>query len=433
MNRAQQRAIIQEANINLVNIRSLEVDYFRTFFNQFGTQCALMIGFIAGAISQVPALDNPSGAPYWTIVMYWIGSAGCVAAATHVLVCTVFISVFGQGLAIRGPVGSMISAIDGMIIEQQQVLFFFIVTVAFFAFQAIGMYWVMMDRLSAIVSTVITVIAMCLWYTHALRIFNRFRMNQKQADWVHEGDEIKDLYPSADTLNPNDYSSTGPYKKRKGLRLFQGFKFGFSRGRARSTELTSPVENPYYDMDSEGAVPNTAAADMGTGGKGVGWAKDVVGGLGKGVGAGGGEGYLSIRGPNTLFNKDAWERRYFVLLDCLIYYYKDQKSYQNDPYKPINHRPIDLEGYTMIAGTLDPPYAISLVPIDPEDIRKCWKFRCDTLSEFHRWVGILGAALQQCHTSGSNGDLLHIEGSVADSVEFQQALAMHEGRSRDGD
>jgi len=137
-----------------------------------------------------------------------------------------------------------------------------------------------------------------------------------------------------------------------------------------------------------------------------------------------------------MFNKEAWQIRYFVLTDALIYYYSDQQAYQKDPYKPINHRPIDLEGYTMIAGTLEPPYAISLIPLDPEDIRKAWKFRCDTLSEFHRWVGILSLALQRCNQGEGEdegeGDLLHIPGgSVADSVEFQRALALHVGRGKD--
>lgn len=33
----------------------------------------------------------------------------------HVLICTVFISVYGQGFALRGPLGSMAKAVDGMV------------------------------------------------------------------------------------------------------------------------------------------------------------------------------------------------------------------------------------------------------------------------------------------------------------------------------
>eukprot|EP00600_Ochromonadales_sp_CCMP1393_P007076 CAMPEP_0174963442 /NCGR_PEP_ID=MMETSP0004_2-20121128/5332_1 /TAXON_ID=420556 /ORGANISM="Ochromonas sp., Strain CCMP1393" /LENGTH=468 /DNA_ID=CAMNT_0016212067 /DNA_START=119 /DNA_END=1525 /DNA_ORIENTATION=- len=455
MIRAQQRAVVQEANINLVNIRSAEVDYFRTFFNQFGTQCALMIGFIAGAVSQVPALANPSHSPYFWIVMYWIGSAGTVAAATHVLVSTVFISVFGQGLAIRGPIGSMISAIDGMIIEQQQVLFFFVVTVVFFAFQAIGMYWVMMDSTSAIVSTVITGIAMWFWYTHSLRIFNRFRWDTKMADWKLSptaDDEIKELHPTLEKPPGTDFhDDSSLYRKRKGLRFFPGFKFGFGTSRRKKSqhhdgyesEMTSPVENPYYHMDSEAAIPNHAeqlshpsSSSLPPPQAGTGGVREEKEDDDDDDDEYANAGYMSTiqqSASKSFFRKEGvWERRFFVVTDDnLMYYYKDQYSYEEDPYKPINHRPIDLEGYTLIAGTIEPPYAISLIPIDPDDIRKAWKFRCDTISEFQHWVEVLNNALQRCRPSSGDGDgdgndgsgdLLRIPGgsSVADSADLHQ-------------
>ena len=41
---------------------------------------------------------------FW-IGLYWISTAFCLASAMHVLVCTIFLNVFGQGLALRGPEG----------------------------------------------------------------------------------------------------------------------------------------------------------------------------------------------------------------------------------------------------------------------------------------------------------------------------------------
>lgn len=122
MNQANQKAVIQEANMNLVEIRNVELGYFSTFYSNFATQAALMIGFIVGSLSQVPGVDNPSDSPYFFIVLYWITSALTLCAATHSLVCSVFVEVFGQGLGLRGPLGSMVVAIEGMVIEQQQIL-----------------------------------------------------------------------------------------------------------------------------------------------------------------------------------------------------------------------------------------------------------------------------------------------------------------------
>lgn len=42
--------------------------------------------------------------PFWKW-MYQISTAFSLAACVHVLVCIIFINVYGQGLALRGPEG----------------------------------------------------------------------------------------------------------------------------------------------------------------------------------------------------------------------------------------------------------------------------------------------------------------------------------------
>ena len=137
MNQANQQVVVQSANMNLIAIRTLEINYFSNFFSNFGVQCALLIGYICGSISQVPGIG--ANCNYFWVAMYWVTTALCVAAAMHVFICTIFISVFGQGLALRGPVGSMVRAVEGMVVEQQQVLVSFVIAMFFFALQAIGM------------------------------------------------------------------------------------------------------------------------------------------------------------------------------------------------------------------------------------------------------------------------------------------------------
>lgn len=76
----------------------------------------------------------------------------------------------------------MVQAINGMVHEQKQVLFSFILMMFVFALQLIGMYWIMMDQISAIVSSLITVGGMYIWYHYCLRIYNRFYWDQSKAD-----------------------------------------------------------------------------------------------------------------------------------------------------------------------------------------------------------------------------------------------------------
>jgi hypothetical protein len=87
---------------------------------------------------------------------------------------------------------------------------------------------------------------------------------------------------------------------------------------------------------------------------------------------------------------EQWIRYYFVLQDHYLYYYSDRRSYELNPSKPLNVRPIDLEGYKLVINSSEPPlFSFSIIPLSPEDIRKTWKFRCDTLDELNSWIDLL--------------------------------------------
>lgn len=85
MLKAQQAQLAQTANIDLVNIRTAEINYFVQFFTNFGTQCALIAGFQLSSISQV----NTDGADRIFANIYWISSAICICLSLHVLLCSV--------------------------------------------------------------------------------------------------------------------------------------------------------------------------------------------------------------------------------------------------------------------------------------------------------------------------------------------------------
>jgi hypothetical protein len=54
MLKADQAAIIQQANMAMVSLRTAEIQYFGTFFSSFGTQAAILGGFGINALSQAP-------------------------------------------------------------------------------------------------------------------------------------------------------------------------------------------------------------------------------------------------------------------------------------------------------------------------------------------------------------------------------------------
>lgn len=431
MFKASQQAVIQNANIQLVGIRYAEIKYFADFFNNFGTQCFLLAGFICGAVSQTPAFDAPCD--YFWKVTYNISSAVCVALTTLGLLISVFISVFGQGLAIRGPPGSMVKAVEGMVIEQHNAVAIFVGGAISFVIQEIGMCFVMMDYWPAIVSSILLFLAGLYTYHISVRIYNRFRfMKEAQMDEWEDRDPAEEL----GDLNPDVFTSAsasaGPSSKKNSTRAsmnrnsMQSMQSNVSEQQAVKKEksvlgkVVSKVkktvaggkkdeamgtyeDDPYFDGGAvdDSATPYMDISDLPKSAK----TATVVNPLNASAqeeSSAKYSGYLTVKGKKSFSAfSDPWERKYFVVRGNFVHYYRDKRMFELDPQNPINRRPIDLEGYTLVAGAVEPPYAISLVPIDPDDIRKAWKFRCDTLNEFNNWVEILTDALSLCESEQS--------------------------------
>lgn len=322
MLQASQNQVMQEANMALVKIRNAEIDYFSQFFANFGTQAALMFIFITGSLSQVPGVENPSDCPYPWVVMYWFSSAGTLAYATHILICTLVLTVYGEGLAIRGPEGSMVKAVDGMVEEQANVFFYFNVMIAFFTLQCISMYWIMMDAANAWASTGITLAFVYLWYHYALRIYNKFKWSK--------------------------YDPT-------------------------NVELSAMKD-----------ITQKFTGD-----------------------------YLAIKTKQTI-GSGTWIRYYVVIRGTNVFYYKNKRSFELDNSMSINRRPIDLDGYTIVAGAKEPPYLITLVPVDPDDIRKTWNFRCDTIGEFNNWIEKFLEAFKKCENFTTKDDFIKINDGASE-------------------
>lgn len=124
MQRVNQQLLLQQTNVGLLNIRQLEQQYYGSFYQSFGSQAALIGGFTYGVMTQVArngaatgsnaesVADGGVGATGFTAILniYWLTAALCMAAASHCLFVTMLLQVLGPGLALFGPLGSMIPA-----------------------------------------------------------------------------------------------------------------------------------------------------------------------------------------------------------------------------------------------------------------------------------------------------------------------------------
>jgi hypothetical protein len=329
-----------------------------------------MAGFMAGALSQQNCgFDSDPGAPYASVVFYWLSCALCAVTGIFTLCGAELILIFGQNLAINGPVGSMIVALEGMIQEQKVIVFSCLITAFFFICQAVGMFWFRMDQISAISTSCVCGLAMIVTYNWLVRIYNRFNWKKKQEmNWDPEmSNDLRDLRPSIVEDISSWVLGRPSINERPSISVLQD-PVGSNRksgGIDRASVVSGISVKPVIANDSSFHQQyRTGVRDL------------LLGGL------------LTMRSRNGI-GRSVWKRRYVILKNSHIFFYRSKREFTLNPTKPINDRPIELEGYTLLGGAAKPPYAISLAPIDSEDYRKVWKFRCDTLSEFNRWIEAL--------------------------------------------
>lgn len=145
MNRANQLALFQATNQGLLNIRQQELNYYINLNIAFGTQAALIGGFTYGVFTQNQKNEDYDYA-YIFQDIYWITSAGTIAASVHVIITTMLLQVLGPGLALHGPVGSVANAAEGLRREQKTVITAFIVMMILFSLSTVLSFWAVMSQ-----------------------------------------------------------------------------------------------------------------------------------------------------------------------------------------------------------------------------------------------------------------------------------------------
>ena len=123
MIKAEQSTLLQKANIRVVNIRNLEMTYYMNTYNNLSIQSGLVAGFVLQVLTNLNLSQAQKNA-FTSIAsaIFWILSALVVSSSLHCCLTSMLCNVYAPGLALRGPAGSMVKAVDGMIEEQTVIL-----------------------------------------------------------------------------------------------------------------------------------------------------------------------------------------------------------------------------------------------------------------------------------------------------------------------
>lgn len=76
-----------------------------------------------------------------TRTTFWVSSALSLACSFHCLLISTFAAVWGPGMALRGPAGSVARAYFGLKRDQRHVMAAFVLSLLFFLVQIIALYF----------------------------------------------------------------------------------------------------------------------------------------------------------------------------------------------------------------------------------------------------------------------------------------------------
>mmetsp|Transcript_21833 Transcript_21833/g.51743 ORF Transcript_21833/g.51743 Transcript_21833/m.51743 type:complete len:188 (-) Transcript_21833:81-644(-) len=170
---ADKRNLETNLQVSLLKIRDKELQFYVGNCIAMGTQSAVLAGFAYNGIIQV---DIPDGANDWLRGAWLVTSCCAMGFEMICLVSTSFCVMFGPGLALRGPDGSMHLAVDGLMLEYRRAALFYGAGMSMFFLSLMLFAWLVFDWHAAVPM----MIAMCFgaydMYHYALRLIGKFHL-----------------------------------------------------------------------------------------------------------------------------------------------------------------------------------------------------------------------------------------------------------------
>lgn len=405
MNRANQHALYQQTNQGLLGIRQAEINYYINLNVAFGTQAALIGGFTYGVFTQNQFNEDT---PYSKVFqdIYWVCSAGTIAASVHVILTTMLLQVLGPGLALHGPIGSMARACEGMRNEQRAIITGFIFMVILFSVSTILSFWAVMSLEAASGATAVWLIASRYYYFYCERIYLRFYWKEESELWRRSADEHNPdpndyeppvagspvaVNPVHGIHHPHVNSRAGSVDNAPGQPEMLPRINSFTPFSAQSDlpRVHSHMETPFRSQSTGNTGSSAAAALAATeavGGKkskskmfSGSWFKGkkrttssssalqeqllrnptantgLLSASGQNPRAIAMEGFLMIQrgarqSSTTSSSKASWDRRYITLNYAgQLYVYTSRIAYRENPRSPVYRRPLLIHEYDIVA------------------------------------------------------------------------------------
>ena len=147
---AEHYALEHRAIQQLLDIRQKEVAFLTDRFNAIGTQSALVAGFVVTTLTAVDAgTEDTNVIARWA---FWLSSALSLALSFHCILNSTFAAVWGPGLSLRGPSGSVSRAYFILRSDQNHVMIAFVGSIFFFIVECAATFFVL-DHVNGLTSS----------------------------------------------------------------------------------------------------------------------------------------------------------------------------------------------------------------------------------------------------------------------------------------
>jgi hypothetical protein len=154
-----------------LQIQEKELSYYTNNFNSLSTSSSLIAGFSFGAL----ASTSDAGGSFIAAFFYVCTTLSFGFNLLVVINCT-FVTMWGPGMALRGPDGSMQKAVEGMQAQRTHTFIFFALGLVFLNLGLIGISWVNAVWYNALLVTFISMYFLQLFGSYTKQIWSRFKL-----------------------------------------------------------------------------------------------------------------------------------------------------------------------------------------------------------------------------------------------------------------
>ena len=446
MNRARQQALLQATNQAVLDIRQSQIQYYLNLHINFGTQSVILAGFVYATFTQNIVNEENLYVDHYQFV-YWVTSVITIATAVHILLCTMILQIYGPGLSINGPLGSMVRAAEGMRAEQNQIIASFTFMILSYAMSTVWMFWIVSDFNTSVATSAVFAIALYRMYYHCERIYLRFYWNKGESDWNNGDIEDNGLSfseepganvginsPMHAVVGGDNSDTNSTNNDKKGTFTQKKVRFPVLTYLGILKDKSNDTTNSEADSSGGTTDPNNKIKGVVLNSTHI---KTQIAM----------EGYLTTKGrmEQQLFLEHSyWDRIYFVLFKTgEIYVYKTRQDFRSEARKPLYKRPLRLIDYFLKVSNPEEirraaeleqaaasaaggattaaaapaattskkvKFQMVLVPRENEtadnggtQVRNQWTMNCDTEEEMDIWVGIILDICPSCLRKENSG------------------------------